>query len=73
MRSTFKNISYGFNNISDIYLNTQIRIPRFPKCLFYYNETLYNKLCSYFISGFGAGIIFTQYGNIFFFYRYKYL
>ena len=63
----------GFNNISHIYFNTQIRVPRFPECLFYYNETLYNKLCSHFISGFGAGIIFTQYGNNLFFYRYKYL
>ena len=40
---------------------------RFPVCLFYYNVTLYNKLCSYFISGFGAEIIFTQHGISFFF------
>ena len=31
------------------------------------------KYGSYFISGFGVGIIFTQYGNNLFFYRYKYL
>ena len=37
------------------------------------NETLYNKLCSNFISGFNAGKIFTQYGNIFFFSCYNYL
>ena len=72
-RPDFRNIPNGFNNTSDIYLNTQFRIPRFPECLFYYNETLYNKLCNYCIAGLGAGIIFTQYGNILFFYRYKYL
>ena len=30
-------------------------------------HNMYNKLCSYFISGFGAGIIFTQHSISFFF------
>ena len=31
----------------DIYLTKLQIIVRFPECFIYYNESLYNKLCSY--------------------------